>query len=83
MYAKFASLVPGVLGFDKCFVRKMGFSSYVDLHVVVKGSLSVREGHDIAQKVKPTVLKKMPQISEVPVHVEPEEELLNSVVNQN
>jgi divalent metal cation (Fe/Co/Zn/Cd) transporter len=70
-------LVPDVLGLDKCFVRKMGFSFYVDLHVVVKGNLSVREGHKIAHRVKATVLKEMPQISEVLVHIEPEEELLN------
>ena len=82
-----ASLVPGVLGLDKCFVRKMGFSFYVDLHVVVKGSLSVREGHKIAHQVKSTVLKEMPKISEVLVHIEPEEELLNppdpSVLTKN
>jgi divalent metal cation (Fe/Co/Zn/Cd) transporter len=72
-----AGSVPGVLGLDKCFVRKMGFSFYVDLHVVVKGNLSVREGHKIAHQVKATVLKEMPQISEVLVHIEPEEELLD------
>jgi divalent metal cation (Fe/Co/Zn/Cd) transporter len=72
-----ARSVPGVLGLDKCFVRKMGFSFYVDLHVVVKGNLSVREGHKIAHQVKSTVLKAMPQISEVLVYIEPEEELLN------
>jgi divalent metal cation (Fe/Co/Zn/Cd) transporter len=46
-----ASRVPGVLGLDKCFVRKMGFSFYVDLHIIVKGELSVREGHRIAHLV--------------------------------
>jgi cation diffusion facilitator family transporter len=74
---RIANLVPGVLGLDKCFVRKMGFSFYVDLHVVVKGNLSVREGHEIAHQVKATVLNEMPQISEVLVHIEPEEELLD------
>jgi divalent metal cation (Fe/Co/Zn/Cd) transporter len=67
--------VPGVLGLDRCFLRKMGFSFYVDLHIVVKGELSVREGHRIAHLVENTVLEKLPQISEVLVHVEPEEEL--------
>ena len=30
-----AARLPGVLGLDKCFVRKMGFSFYVDLHIIV------------------------------------------------
>ena len=70
-----AGRVPGVLGLDKCFVRKMGFSFYVDLHIIVKGELSVREGHHIAHLVEDSVLEELPQISEVLVHVEPEEEL--------
>ena len=57
------------------------------MHVVVQGNLSVREGHKIAHQVKATVLKEMPQISEVLVHIEPEEELLNqtdaSIVEKN
>jgi divalent metal cation (Fe/Co/Zn/Cd) transporter len=67
--------MPGVLGLDKCFVRKMGFSFYVDLHIIVKGELSVREGHRIAHLVEDSVLEELPLISEVLVHVEPEEEL--------
>jgi cation diffusion facilitator family transporter len=70
-----AARVPGVLGLDKCFVRKMGFSFYVDLHVIVSGERSVREGHRIAHLVEDSVLHGLPQITEVLVHVEPEEEL--------
>jgi cation diffusion facilitator family transporter len=70
-----AGQVPGVMGLDKCFIRKMGFSFYVDLHIVVDGQISVREGHSIAHQVEDTVLESLPQISEVLVHVEPEEEL--------
>ena len=62
--------VPGVLGLDKCFVRKMGFNYYADLHIVVKGELSVREGHRIAHQV---------EVSEVLVHVEPEEEAAKQI----
>ena len=71
-----AGQVPGVLGLDKCFVRKMGFSYYVDLHVIVNGGMSVREGHHIAHRVEDEVLASLPQISEVLVHIEPEEELM-------
>ena len=70
-----AERVDGVIGLDKCFVRKMGFSYYVDLHIVVDGRMTVREGHHIAHAVEDKVLAALPQISEVLVHVEPEEEL--------
>jgi divalent metal cation (Fe/Co/Zn/Cd) transporter len=66
---------PGVLGLDKCVVRKMGFSFYVDLHIIVNGELSVREGHHVAHLVEDSVLWELTQISEVLVHVEPEREL--------
>src|SRR5436305_13803333 len=47
-----AGAVPGVIEVEKCFVRKMGLSFYVDLHVRVDESITVREGHDIAHEVK-------------------------------
>lgn len=69
---KIAAGVEGVEGLDKCFVRKMGFEYYVDLHVVVKGNLSVREGHRIAHQVKDEILKEIPRINDVLVHIEPD-----------
>jgi len=71
-----ASTVAGVIGLEKCHARKMGFRYYVDLHIVVEGTLSVRQGHNIAHDVEDAVLQQVPQIAEVLVHVEPEEELL-------
>lgn len=70
-----AARVPSILGLDKCLVRKMGFSYYVDLHIVVAGALSVREGHRLSHQVEEEILKALPQVEEVLVHVEPEEEL--------
>jgi cation diffusion facilitator family transporter len=70
-----AGRVPGVLGLDKCLVRKMGFTFYVDLHIIVRGEMSVREGHRLSHEVEDAVLKGLPQVAEVLVHVEPEEEL--------
>jgi cation diffusion facilitator family transporter len=71
-----AGRVPGILGLDKCFIRKMGFSFYVDLHVVVKGEMTVREGHLLSHKVEDEIREALPQVAEVLVHVEPEEELI-------
>lgn len=70
-----AARVPGILGLDKCFVRKMGFTYYVDLHIVVRGDLTVRQGHLLSHKVEDEILRALPQVAEVLVHVEPEEEL--------
>jgi cation diffusion facilitator family transporter len=71
-----ASSHPQVIGIEKCHVRKAGFRFYVDLHVVVNGSLTVREGHKIAHEVKAHIFETVPRVAEVLVHVEPEEELL-------
>jgi len=68
---KLASSVEGVLGLDKVFIRKMGYEYYVDMHVVVDGKISVRQGHEIAHKVKDEILVKRPQVTNVFVHIEP------------
>jgi cation diffusion facilitator family transporter len=66
-----AASVPGVVHLEKCLVRKMGISFYVDLHVGVEGGISVREGHDIAHLVKDAIKETDPRIADVLVHVEP------------
>jgi divalent metal cation (Fe/Co/Zn/Cd) transporter len=57
-------------------VRKMGFSFYVELHIMVHGVLRVRQGHKVAHERENKVLNGLPQIAEVLVHVEPQEELI-------
>jgi divalent metal cation (Fe/Co/Zn/Cd) transporter len=73
-----AASVQGVFGVEKCFVRKVGFRYYVDLHVVVRGDLTVRQGHLIAHAVADQVRERVDKIAEVLVHIEPEEELMRS-----
>lgn len=68
---KIAATVPQVQGLDKCLVRKMGFEYFVDLHIIVDGNLSVREGHDIAHAVKAEVMRQKPSVYDVLIHVEP------------
>ncbi len=67
-----AQAVPGVLAIDKCFVRKMGLEYYIDIHVLVHGELSVREGHQIAHDVKDYLREKHPTVRDVLVHIEPD-----------
>jgi cation diffusion facilitator family transporter len=66
-----AGSVPGVLNVEKCLVRKMGISFYVDLHIGVDGGISVRDGHHIAHQVKDAIKQTDARIADVLVHVEP------------
>jgi cation diffusion facilitator family transporter len=65
--------VPGVLSAEKCRVRKSGLSYIADLHIRVKGDISVREGHDISHRVKDRLMASALPLEDVTVHVEPEE----------
>ena len=51
----------------------MGLEYYVDIHVEVKGSLTVREGHEIAHGVKDAIRQANPAVADVLVHIEPAE----------
>jgi len=66
-----AGTVPHVSAIEKCYVRKMGFDYYVDLHIQVDGQLSVTEGHAISHMVKDAILKSDLRVTDVLVHVEP------------
>ena len=66
-----AGSVSEVKGIEKCFVRKMGFDYYVDIHIEVDGRLSVTEGHRIAHLVKDALLESKLRVINVLVHVEP------------
>jgi divalent metal cation (Fe/Co/Zn/Cd) transporter len=43
------------------------------LHIVVEGSITVREGHGIADDVKDRIMTEIPQVLDVVVHVDPPE----------
>ncbi|MCF8715342.1 cation transporter [Joostella atrarenae] len=63
--------VNGVIDTEKCFVRKSGTRFLVDLHIIVDGSISVREGHDISHNLKDYLQKEIPNIADVLIHIEP------------
>ncbi|WP_270087475.1 cation diffusion facilitator family transporter [Sphingobacterium sp. SYP-B4668] len=66
-----ALLVDGVIDTEKCFVRKSGTTYHVDLHAIVNGDISVRDGHRIAHELKDTLISKLPQLGHVLIHIEP------------
>ncbi|HMZ57989.1 MAG TPA: cation transporter dimerization domain-containing protein, partial [Leptospiraceae bacterium] len=63
--------VEGVIALHKCYVRKMGFDYFVDLHVLVDAEITVREGHTIGHAVKDAIRKANSRITDVLIHVEP------------
>lgn len=71
---KIAQTVEGVIDTEKCFVRKTGLQYFVDLHITVLADLSVRQGHEIAHRLKATIRKEIPEIANVLIHVEPNED---------
>jgi len=66
--------IPGVCGIHGLRSRLSGKDLYIDLHVLVHGGLSVKEGHDIASRVKRMILARIHNVRDVVVHVEPWEE---------
>jgi len=65
--------VDGVLNTEKCFIRKTGMKYHVDLHIIVDGSISVRNGHEISHRLKNQLQIEMPEISNILIHIEPNE----------
>jgi cation diffusion facilitator family transporter len=44
---------------------------HVDLHVQVAGSMSIHDSHEISHKVQAQIIKELPQVVDVMVHMEP------------
>ncbi len=63
--------VEGTRGIDTCRVRRSGLGLLVDIHVEGDGELPVRQGHEIAHRVKDALLEAELGILDVLVHVEP------------
>lgn len=70
---KTALTVDGVLGTEKCLVRKAGMNYLVDLHIEVDSEESVKAGHSIAHRLKLKLMQEFPDIANVLIHVEPYE----------
>lgn len=63
--------VTGVLGTEKCFIRKAGMKYHVDLHAIVNGDISVHEGHHISHQLKDHLHREMPNLGHILIHIEP------------
>lgn len=65
--------VEGIEDTEKCFIRKTGMQYQVELHARVEATITVKEGHLIAHKLKDTLRRELPQLGEVLIHIEPKE----------
>jgi cation diffusion facilitator family transporter len=67
----FSLEVEGILGTEKCFIRKAGMNYHVELHAAVDGKITVNEGHALAHQLKDHLRTRLPQLGHVLIHIEP------------
>jgi cation diffusion facilitator family transporter len=71
----------GVVSLHELRTRRMAHQVLVDTHVQVSPRISVSEGHRVAESVRQRVLDSHPEVLDVLVHVDAENDLLgNSAV---
>ncbi len=67
---------PGVVGLHDLRTRRMADRILVDAHVLVSPRISVSEGHRIAEMVRRRVRESCPQVLDMLVHIDPEDDLV-------
>lgn len=70
---RFSKGFPGIIATEKCFIRKSGIQYNIDLHVIVDGTISVKEGHFKAHQLVDFLKLKLPEIGQILVHIEPDQ----------
>lgn len=63
----------GVIQVHKCRTRYLGIGLQVDVHILVKPDITVREGHNVSEAVKQKLLKEGPDVVDAIIHIEPYE----------
>ncbi len=66
---------PGVENLHELRTRRMAHRALVDAHILVNPRISVSEGHSIAERARRRVLKSHPAVTDVLVHVDPEDDI--------
>ena len=69
--ADIACNIQGVEDIHKVRTRYISTSILVDMHIVVDGSISVREGHAIADEVETQIINELPIVLDAVIHVDP------------
>ncbi len=66
--------IGGVEDIHMLRTRRMGGQASVDVHVLVEPRISVSEGHMISQTVIDTLQEEFQEVSDVTVHIDPEDD---------
>jgi cation diffusion facilitator family transporter len=53
--------------------RRAGRKHFVDVHILLPGSMSIQEGHDLVQSLESSIMRELPMV-EVLTHLEPLED---------
>lgn len=62
---------PGAVAYHDFRARRVGDLIDVDFHLLVPPALSVGEAHEVAHRVKASILERHPEVLNVLIHVEP------------
>jgi len=73
---KFIVGVHGVQALHMLRTRRSGADALIDVHILVDPVLSVSEGHQIGEQVRAGLIEQMEDISDVTVHIDPEDDEL-------
>ncbi len=69
-----AQSVDGVIGLHQLRSRQSGGDAFVDVHVQVSPRISVSEGHHISDAVRHAISNALPQVADVTVHTDAEDD---------
>lgn len=64
-------MVDGIIGTEKCFIRKAGMKFHVDLHAIVDAEITVKHGHDLSHQLKDKLRLEIPNLEHILIHIEP------------
>lgn len=65
--------VEGIIDTEKCFIRKAGMKYHLELHAIVDGNISVKEGHLLAHNLEDFLRIEIPELGHILIHIEPNE----------
>jgi len=83
--AKVKEFISGLEGVDSLHLlrtRKMGSKVLADVHIQVNSYLSVSEGHHIAENVITKTRKAFPDMTDITVHIDPEDDESSSLCTE-
>ncbi|THB80470.1 MAG: cation transporter [Desulfobacteraceae bacterium] len=67
---------PEVIQIHQVRTRYLGSRLRLDFHLVVDGGLTIKQGHDIAERVKQKLLREISDLEDAIVHIEPHDQAL-------